>query len=145
MKSFEEQFVDWEAEVFGCGYGTGEKPILEALKVFFETTRYSLVDYCSYDYMELEDKLGASTTWLLITALIKADVIYYGTNPRFGALTKGGEYLKGFLELYSVDQLYEFVCSSKEHDYCTKSYCNCIDSKDSEAGCKNNIFFEGGI
>ncbi|GAG02270.1 unnamed protein product, partial [marine sediment metagenome] len=37
MKTIEEQFIDWESEVFGFGYGSGEEHILKALKEFFET------------------------------------------------------------------------------------------------------------
>jgi len=57
MKTIEEYFYDWEAHVFGYGYGTGEPYTLQALKDFLALCPDSL----GYDYKAMEEKLGPTT------------------------------------------------------------------------------------
>jgi hypothetical protein len=103
----EKEFKEWESEAFGYGYGTGETPILIILKTFLD----SLKDKRLYDHQDLEKIFGAGITWLLINALVKSDIIEYGTSPRFGWLTEKGEGLRDFMEGKSIEQLYEIIMS----------------------------------
>lgn len=60
QKNLDECFNDRFNQYFGYGYGTGEKPVLSALKTFFE----SFGDNTSserYNYQTLEKALGSST------------------------------------------------------------------------------------
>lgn len=100
-----ECFRDWESRTFGAGYGTGELPILRAVLGFFAT----LKDDRSYDYRELEAKLGDTVTWLLINAFDKAHIIEWGTSARFGWLTACGEFLRDFLRGKTAEELYEML------------------------------------
>lgn len=109
MKEQEKQFRDWEARVFGSGYGSGELPILKAVKVFFES-----IEDTSYDYQKLEEKLGDTVTWLLINAFSNGNVIEWGTSARYGWLTSCGVYVKDFVKDKTPEQLYEIVMSNDE-------------------------------
>lgn len=109
----EMQFKQWEGRVFGAGYGTGELPILKALKVFFD----SLEDR-SYNFEVLEEKLGDTVTWLLINALSKGNQIEWGTSARFGWLTSCGEYVREFVKDKTPEQLYDILMSDEDNDYC---------------------------
>lgn len=121
-------FIGWEEEVFGFGYGTGEEPILKALKLFLNLC-------CShggrgYDYRELEDKLGPATTWFLINSLCKVDNLEYGCSPRYGWLTSSGLYLKNYVMSKSIDELYNTLmkvdCS---FEYISKAFNPMLNEK----------------
>jgi hypothetical protein len=127
MENKDRQFKDWESRVFGAGYGSGELPILKAVKVFFD-----LLDDRNYDYQKLEGKLGDTITWLLINAFDKGNVIEWGTSARFGWLTSCGEYVRDFIKDKTPEELYEIVmrddeaicmCDGdiKEHTECGKN------------------------
>ncbi len=134
-KLTDKYFKDWEAVVFGFGYGTGEKHTLNTLKDFF-----SLLDQGCYDFKVLEEKLSPSITWLLINILCHADIIEYGSSPRFGWLNNGkGNLLRDYLKRNSVDKLYEICMKEDEHSYCTESYCNCGDGQINKK-CSNPLF-----
>ena len=104
------QFRDWESRVFGAGYGSGELPILKAIKTFFA----SLEDGRSYDYRKLEKELGDTVTWLLINAFDKGNVTEWGTSSRFGWLTSCGENVRDFIKGKTPQELYEIVMSYDE-------------------------------
>lgn len=126
-KAIEESFIDWEAYVFGFGYGTGEDHTLAALKTFMATVGRDDSEG-AYDYRKLEEALSPTVAWLLINILCRhaVDIIEYGTSPRHGWLTPQGEALKVFLADRSVDQLVELCCASPgEHNYCYPDACNC--------------------
>jgi len=106
----EEQFVEWEMRTFGAGYGTGELPILKAVKTFFD----SLENNRSYDYEELESKLGGATTWLLINAFDKANIIEWGTSSRYGWITSCGENIRDFIKRKTPEELYKLLMSDRE-------------------------------
>lgn len=106
----ELQFRNWESRVFGAGYGTGELPILKAIKMFFDC----LEDGRKYDYTVLEKKLGDTVTWLLINALDKGNVIEWGTSARFGWLTSSGEFVRDFVRGKTAEELYEIVMGDHE-------------------------------
>lgn len=97
----EEHFIDWEGHVFGLGYGSEEEHILAALKGFLAKVPGNE----AYDHAEIEKTLGGAVTWLLITALCKADIIEYGSSPRFGWLTAEGQRLKAFVDARSAEEL----------------------------------------
>ena len=101
----ELQFIQWERRVFGAGYGTGELPILKAVKFFFD----DLENNRSYDFQRLEAVLGDTVTWLLINAFDKGSVIEWGTSARFGWVTSCGEYVRDFVKDRTPEELYEIV------------------------------------
>jgi hypothetical protein len=126
IKTLEQYFLDWERDVFGYGYGTGERHVLPALKTFFDTIESNTSCGYSYDYKKLEFTLGGAVTWLLISTLCHDDVITYGSSPRFAWLTPHGVALANFVRSKSVMELFE-VISEEPNDgsRCGKTFCNC--------------------
>ena len=126
MKTIDEYFRDWENHAFGFSYGTGESPVLEALKTFFATVGYDKDHPYSYQYESLEAVLGKPVTWLLINRLCQISIIEYGTSPRYAWLSEQGERLKMYIDSKSVDELYE-ICTGEPEDYgyCDPDYCDC--------------------
>ena len=122
-KTLQQYFADWEANAFGFGYGTGEMYVIACILEFME----NLKDGRSYDYSNLYHHHGPVSTWFLINALARGPcpTIEYGTSPRFGWLTKGGEELRKFMLNYSCDQLYEFTCIGDNDIVCYPYACNC--------------------
>lgn len=100
-----EEFKQWEDKTFGYGYGTGEGPVIEVIKIFFDT----FGDKTTYDYEDYEVLIGRQATWLLINALIKGGVIDYGTSPRYGFLSSFGKDLKTFFAEHTEDELHEIL------------------------------------
>ena len=98
-----EQFKEWESEVFGYGYGTGEEYTLATLKKFFTFFPES------YDYEKAENLLGKETFWLLLNILCRADVIEYGTSPRYGWYTEKGKEVLAFVKEKIVQEMYDIV------------------------------------
>ena len=103
MKSNEQAFCDWEGSVFGYGYGTGEQYILGDLKRFISSIPGR--GEGTYDFQVLEEELTPSVCWFLINALCAADIIEYGTSPRFGWLTNKGERLRDFVNSKILEEL----------------------------------------
>jgi len=118
-KSLEEYFIDWESHVFGFGYGTGESHVLSALKGFFNILKQDR----NYDHRILEKEFGPIAAWLLINVLAHADIIEYGTSPRFGWLTTKGERLRDFVGSKTSDELVDIVCHNNSE--CTPDNCYC--------------------
>lgn len=123
MKTLEQHFADWESHVFGYGYGTGEEFTLKALKGFLS----AIPADGSYDYQELEEAVTAVVAWLLINTLAHADMIEYGTSPRYGWLTKNGKALAGFVAERSVDELHALTSHREDYVECYPDHCNCDD------------------
>lgn len=127
-RTLESYFADWETEAFGFGYGTGEEHTLGALKTFFATVGKDEPQdrqHC-YDYQKLETALTPTVAWLLINVLAKADVIEYGTSPRYAWLTDSGVKLKEFLATKSVEELIDICCADcGENPGCGPTHCNC--------------------
>lgn len=118
----DKNFIDWEANVFGFGYGTGEAVIIPALRRFCEI----LQDGHSYDYRLLEQEFGALSAWLLINALAHGNLIEYGTSPRFGWLTVKGGLLRGYLLSKSVQELVDVITERDcESAPCFPDCCQC--------------------
>jgi len=126
----DKHFIDWESHVFGFGYGTGEQYTLKALKEFLVLCEPGK----NYDYQVLEKKLTPTIAWLMINILSHADIIEYGTSPRFGWLTTKGELLRKFMLHKKIDDLYEMVNVDSEYIHCYPDYCNC------EVKCENPMF-----
>lgn len=124
MKTIEENFTDWEASAFGFGYGTGEEHILPALKSFFSAFG-NHDDRNAYDYEALEAVVTPTVAWLIINVLGHADIIEYGTSPRYGWLTPHGERLKAFIDSKSAEELYELTCRDENYHHCSPDACNC--------------------
>lgn len=123
-KTIEDYFIDWHAEVFGYGYGSGEPYIIPLLNRFLRLC--ARFENNAYDYEVLESELGAEQTWLLINILCKEDMIEYGTSPRFGWLTECGQVLRTFVTNRTNDKLLELVTGYNEHHtLCSPESCNC--------------------
>ena len=121
-KTLPEYFRDWEGSTFGYGYGTGEEHTLPVLRQFME----ACPAHDSYDHHQLEAQIGPAVTWLLINTLARADILEYGTSPRFGWLTRKGQRLQAFVLSRSDAELYEIVCNRSEGDtICYPDACNC--------------------
>lgn len=142
MKTLEDYFIDWEGHVFGYGYGTGEQYTIPALKLFFECLENGRGTN-SYNFEVLERVLGQTTAWLLINILCHADIIEYGTSPRFGWLTNKGERLKKFLFGKSKDNLYDLVMSTDEnYIHCYPDACNCGEGYVKGKICQNPFWLD---
>lgn len=120
-RTTENHFADWESHVFGFGYGSGELHVLRALKLFLE----AVPNEGAYSYEELEKAVGATPAWLLINTLCHADIIEYGTSPRFGWLTRQGKSLRAFVAEHSVDQLVTMTEREEGEVPCYPDICNC--------------------
>lgn len=127
MKKIEESFIDWESSTFGFGYGTGEEYTLAALKAFMSMVGFGEPgdrQHC-YNHKTLADALTPTVAWLLINTLCKADILEYGTSPRYGWLTDKGEALKAFVDSKSVQELEALVHVDQDYVHCYPDACNC--------------------
>ena len=134
----DKYFRDWENNVFGFGYGTGEPPVLHALKTFLNAFK---ADGRSYDHEQVEREAGAQVAWLLINILCHEDILEYGTSPRYGWLTTKGELLKAYIDTKTLEQLCEVIFRDRDedHDHCNSQYCNCGE-KQVMKKCANPLF-----
>lgn len=122
-KPIEEFFAEWESHVFGFGYGTGEPHTLQALHTFMANIGRDDSPR-AYEYERLEAALTPPVAWLLINILCRADIIEYGTSPRYGWLTTEGEALREFVLSKTVEELYKFAMMDGL-DHCAPDFCNC--------------------
>lgn len=135
-EKIDKYFRDWVSEVFPYGYGSGEPCIVPAVRRFFELCTHNGTD--SYDYRVLEEALTPTTTWLLIGALCGANIVEYGTSPRFAWLTPKGKKLKEYMLSKTDDELVEIACEWDEAlPGCSKEYCNCGETSVMGAVCPN--------
>lgn len=123
MKQLDDYFADWESVSIGYGYGTGEEYTIRGLKDFMNAIPLE----GAYNYQVLEGAVGALSAWLFISILCHADVIEYGTSPRFGWLTEPGRALQAYLATKSATELQEIVSRYDEH--CFPDHCNCEDEE----------------
>lgn len=119
MKTNDDYFADWESSTFGYGYGTGELPILTVLSDFLHTHSHD------YDYAVLEARYTPVVAWFLINILCRADIIEYGTSPRFGWLTEKGERLREYVISKSVEELVAQTSRDQDYTPCYPDHCNC--------------------
>jgi hypothetical protein len=128
MKTIEQHFIDWESDVFGFGYGSGEPEIIPVIKKFFA----AIPKDGPYDYRLLG--VSPSETWLLINTFCHEDLIEYGSSPRFGWLTKKGKVLKQFMYNKTPEEMLDILGGDDENYFpCMPDYCNC----DLGGPCKN--------
>jgi hypothetical protein len=127
-RTLDDHFRDWEGEVFGYGYGTGEPHVLAALKEFLQRCNHEPGGH-SYWHEPLEIALGPQVAWLMINALCHANIIDYGTSPRGGWLSPQGQALQAYVADRSVEQLYDIVTASDDEGApligCHREHCNC--------------------
>lgn len=126
----DKHFIDWESNTFGYGYGTGEIHTILVLKKFF----INLPKDGQYNYEKMEEALGAEQFWLLLNILCHADIIDYGTSPRYGWLSDKGQILREYVDSKSATDLYELTSVDQEYVHCYPDHCNC------ETKCKNPLF-----
>jgi len=139
MKTAANHFSDWEAHVFGCGYGTGEDHTVPAIKNFLALVPSQRSGSRGYDYQLLEKELGPVVTWLLISTFARADIIEYGTSPRYAWLTPQGDALKLFCDLHTAEKLVEMTQHDQDYAPCYPDWCNCDDGP-----CHNPFWIERG-
>lgn len=95
---------------------------MEAFCLFFG----SLEDERSYDYRDLETRMGPLGCWLLINLLGHADIIEYGTSPRFGWLTPAGRLLRDYVASHTPQTLYDVLMDRDEfYVPCFPDNCQC--------------------
>lgn len=125
MKTLEQYFVDWESSAMGYGYGTGEPHTIPALRQFLSCCTKGSYNH-SYDYTDIETACGPVAAWLLINILCKADIIEYGSSPRFAWLTDKGVKLRDFVLAKSANDLVDLIGNRTEDDtICYPNACNC--------------------
>lgn len=126
----DKHFIDWENHVFGYGYGSGEPLIIPAIRAFFDQLNEN-----RYDYTVMERAFGKLAAWLLINTLNRADLVEYGTSPRFGWLTPKGEVLRDYMQARTIDDLVRVVTESDDsHIHCDPDLCQCDEP------CRNPLF-----
>ena len=128
MKTLQNYFSDWESSFLGFGYGSGEQYTTPLIKRFLSVTP----EDGTYNYKNLENALTPPIAWLLINLFIKANLIDYGTSPRYGWLTDQGKELKKFVELYNEEALISMLDTDEDYIECYRDVCNCIQEE-----CKN--------
>ena len=111
-----------EQDAFGYGYGTGEAFILPALHGFL----LHLEQGQSYSAEAMEAGLGGTVAWLLINVLCRAQILDYGTSPRFGFLTPQGERLRDYVLSKTPEELYEIVTQGLDpvQPLCSRAFRN---------------------
>lgn len=142
VKTQADYFRDWKSHFIGYGYGSGELYTIPALRTFLELCNEGPRG-TSYDYAKLEAALGGATAWFLISSILaKADIIEYGTSPRFAWLTRKGERLKAFVRPRTNDELLEIVCGHDEsYAHCYPTACNCGPNGYEKSRVCNNPFW----
>ena len=133
-------FIDWENEVFGYSYGTGEEEIIPAVREFLnlcvENKEYPGI--YNYSHETIEKGLGKLPAWLLINVLCRADIIEYGTSPRFGWLTDKGTLLRKYMLSKTVAELLDVLDTDETYVHCYKNVCNCKEI--GKLKCNNPFF-----
>lgn len=120
-EELDKYFIDWENYVFGYGYGTGDKPVLNTIKKFFEMCNKD--NFYSYSASDTTD----SSIWLLINIFCHNNIIEYGGSPRNGWLTLTGQALKSYIDTRSIDQLYNLITAvSWDYQYCVPGEGGCL-------------------
>lgn len=138
-KTLDDYFADWENHVFGFGYGSGEEHVLAVLKRFVDLTPIK----GGYDYRVLERELTPAVAWLLINALGHADILEYGSSPRFAWFTYyKGKALKTYIDGKTVDELCAVTCRDENYVHCYPDACNCGPNGYEKGRVCQNPFFQ---
>lgn len=118
----DKQFRDWHDDVFGFGYGSGEEFWLPALRELFADV---IDEGGALDYRNAERAFGGLSAWLLINALCKADILEYGTSPRFSWLTEAGQLLRAYVWEHDEEALVAVACDWDDSTpICMRGWCN---------------------
>ena len=122
-KTLDENWIDWESNAFGFGYGTGENYTIPALKKFMDLVP---LEGC-YDYQLLEKEMTPLVAWLFINLLChhRIDMLEYGTSPRGAWLTSRGKALKEYMATKTVDELTNLTSHDENYCNCYPDVCNC--------------------
>lgn len=126
MKTMDDYFHDWERTVFGYGYGSGEWHTIPSIIKFFQSIP---MEGLGYDYEILESDLGGAVAWLLINTFCHADILEYGTSPRYGWITKKGKALRSYLKDKSTDDVFKVMFRDCDYIECYPNHCNCDGEK----------------
>lgn len=123
-KTIDDHWTDWESYVFGMGYGWGEQYTIPALKTWFAAVGREDSPH-GYAHETLEAACGPAVAWFIITALVRANIIEYGTSPLHGWLSERGRSLKAYIDSKTADEL--IALTSRDQDYieCYPDACNC--------------------
>lgn len=141
-KTTEEHFRDWEDWAVGFGYGSGEPHTIPAIRDFLGLCNEGAYGH-SYDYEKLEAALTPAVAWLLISILAKADILEYGTSPRFAWLTVKGERLKKFMLSRTAEELVDIACDhGEDYNSCSPDSCNCGPNGYEEGRICDNPFWK---
>lgn len=125
-RSLESYFADWESHVFGFGYGSGEPFTVPALRTFFVLCPPEDAQKRTYDYQVMENALTPTVAWLLMSAMGHADIIEYGSSPRYGWLTPNGYRLRDFVLSKTPDELVALATEfDQDQPHCAPDNCNC--------------------
>lgn len=128
VKTLDDYFRDWEAHVFGYGYGSGEEYVLPCLRRFLELCGEGPWGN-HYDYIQLEKELSGPVAWFLINTLCHCGIVDYGVSPRYGSLTEMGKRLKKYMLSKEPGELVKLVCNGPDanegYAHCTPTVCNC--------------------
>lgn len=136
-KTLGDYFSDWESEIFGFGYGTGEEHTIPALRRLMELMPAAT----AYNYKELEVELGGAVAWFLINALGHADAIEYGSSPRYAWPTPKGQRLRAFILSKTNEELIELANRDEHYIHCHRDACNCGPSGYEKGRVCQNPFF----
>lgn len=140
-KPIEAHFADWFGHVFGYGYGTGDEHFVASLRSFMASLGKGMRMATSYDFEVLEATMTAPTAWLMINTLCGADIIEYGTSPRYGWLTKQGEALMRFMAGKTAEELLAATETGDGLGACYPDICNCGPQGYSETKLCHNPFW----
>lgn len=143
-QSIDGYFADWEAYVFGYGYGSGEEHTIPALKTFLAAIGEKHGTNC-YDFEVLEKAVTPTVAWLMLNTLCHANLIEYGTSPRYGWLTPTGIRLQAYVASKTAEELIHIACARTEDDcFCTPESCNCSSEQGYVEGavCQNPFWLE---
>ena len=78
--------------------------------------------------------------WLLLNLCGHADIIEYGTSPRFGWLTDHGYRLKAYIDSRATNELVKIVTDDGGAPVCFPDWCNCTPEEG--APCHNPFWRE---
>jgi hypothetical protein len=131
-KTIDSHFIDWINKNITFGYGSGEPHTIPALRKFLSLCGND-EHPTSYNYRDIEEAITPLGCWLIMDILGKADIIEYGTSPRFGWLTPHGAKLKDYMISKTDDDLVELVCNMGCDDIIYhQDFCNCGENGYSE-------------
>lgn len=102
----DRMFASLCSDKLGWGAYGGDEALYPALRSFLMwCTPSEGSGVPAYDYRDVSEVIGAAAAWLLVYALVRADLVEYGTSPRFGWLTPEGCWLRDYVKNRTPEQL----------------------------------------